>query len=141
MENNLSKRLSGIGNSKICPVVAIFREGKLLIGLRHYTPDKWQKISVWTFPGGRCDEGEKVEATLRREVAEETGINDLNISDFLGEVKGAKEGDIVYVFLGSTEQEPKNMEPEKFSEWRWVDIKDVPDNFINPEVLKLARDG
>ncbi|MFH0852351.1 MAG: NUDIX hydrolase [bacterium] len=134
------KELNGVGNPKICPVVAIVRKGKVLIGLRHYTPDKWRKISVWTFSGGRCDEGEKVEDTLRREVEEETGINDLNISGFLGKVKGAKEGDIVYVFLGSTEEEPKLLEPEKFSEWQWVDIKEVPDNFINPEVLKLAEE-
>lgn len=108
--------------------------------MRHYTPKKWQKISVWTIPGGRCDDKEKIEITLRREVAEEVGITDLNITNFLGEVAGAKDGDIVYVFAGNTNEEPKLLEPEKFSEWKWEDIDKIPENFINPQVLSLIID-
>ncbi|MCI0542150.1 NUDIX hydrolase, partial [bacterium] len=38
------------------------------------------------------------EENLRRETAEETGIQSLKISEYLGEVPGAKEGDKVHVF-------------------------------------------
>lgn len=31
------------------------------------------------------------------------------------------------------------MEPEKFSEWKWCDIDEIPENFINPPALELAR--
>lgn len=137
MENNLESILQKKGGNKDVPVVFIFKNDKLLIGLRNYTPDKWKNISVWTAPGGRCDNGETFETTLRREVSEEVGINDLKITEYLGNVPGAKEGDIVFVFKAETTQEPKLMETEKFSEWKWCLLSEIPSNFINPESLKL----
>lgn len=137
--NSTKDILSQIGNEKIVPVALIIRDKYILTGLRHYTPDKWKKISVWTLPGGRCDKNETIETTLRREVKEEIGINDLKIIDFLGKFKGAKKGDIVYVFLAEINQEPQLLEPEKFSEWKWCLISKIPSNFINKSVLKLIQ--
>ena len=136
---SLEKYLNKVGTNKMCPVAAIFRDDKLLIGLRNYTPDKWKKISVWTAPGGRCDEGETLEKAVRREVNEKVGITDLKITDYLGSVPGAKEGDIVFVFKGKTNQEPRLMEPEKFSEWKWCKLSEISENFINPASLKLLK--
>jgi ADP-ribose pyrophosphatase YjhB (NUDIX family) len=126
-----------IGGVKDVPVAFIIKDNKVLIGLRNYTPDKWKTVSVWTVPGGRCDKGETLETTLRREVSEEVGIDDLRIIKYLGIVPGVKEGDVVYVFKAETSQEPKLMELEKFSEWKWCPISEIPANFINPKSLKL----
>jgi ADP-ribose pyrophosphatase YjhB (NUDIX family) len=135
----LEKYLKKIGTDKMCPVAIILKDDKLLIGLRNYTPDKWKKISVWTAPGGRCDDGETLEQTLRRETSEEVGITDLKITNYLGTIPGAKEGDVVFAFEAETNQEPKLMEPEKFSEWKWCKLSEIPDNFINPPTLKLIK--
>jgi len=137
MDDNLKSILQKKGNDKDVPVAFIFKNDKLLIGLRNYTPDKWKAISVWTAPGGRCDNGETLETTLRREVSEEVGIDDLKITQYLGKVPRAKEGDVVFVFKAETSQEPKLMEPAKFSEWKWCKISEIPSNFINPNSLKL----
>lgn len=123
----------------ICPVAVIIRDNKIALGLRHYTPDKWKTVSVWTVPGGRCDPGETIEETLRREVKEEIGVTDLTISEFLGEHPGAKEGDLIQVFLCSSEQDLCNMEPHKFSEWRWFGHDEWPEDFINPHVEELFK--
>ena len=131
--------LSKIGSKKSCPVIFLFKEGRVLIGLRNYTPDKWKSVSVWTTPGGRCDIDETLEQTLRREVKEEVAITEFEITNFVGEVPGSKEGDVVYVFNGITQQEPKLMEPAKFGEWRWCALSEVPVNFINPKALVLVR--
>lgn len=135
--NRLSTFLHKIGGNKDVPIVFIFKNNKLLIGLRNYTPDKWKSISVWTIPGGRCDNGETFETTLKREVLEEVGIDNLKITNYLGSVPGAKEGDVVFVFKAETHQEPKLMEPEKFSEWKWCLVSQIPTNFINPKSLEL----
>jgi len=131
------RELQEIGTTLICPAAAVIRGNCLLVGLRHYTPDKWKTISVWTTPGGRCDAGEKVGDALRREAAEEVGITDLEITDFIGTVVGAKEGDVVPIFACRTGQEPRLLEPQKFSEWKWMDINQMPSNFINRAELEL----
>ncbi len=122
-------------------VAAFFiRDGRLLIGLRNYTKGTWKDISVWTAPAGRCDEGETLGKTLRREVNEEVGIVGFDIVSSLGQLPGAKDGDCLYVFHCVTDQDATLMEPEKFSEWRWCPISEIPENFINPLSLELLKD-
>lgn len=120
----LQEQLTRVADTNTCPCAILIKEEKILLGLRNYTPDKWKDISVWTTPGGRCDAGETIETTLRREVREETGITELSIVAFIGQTVGAKEGDTVPLFYCTTTKEPILMEPEKFSEWRWIPIKE-----------------
>lgn len=77
--------------------------------------------------------------TLRREVEEEVGFKNFRIIEFLGEFIGAKEGDVVYGFKCVTNEEPRLMEPEKFSEWRWFAPAEIPSNFINPPIIDFLK--
>jgi 8-oxo-dGTP pyrophosphatase MutT (NUDIX family) len=139
----LEDKLNQIGNKDICATAIVIKNGSILSGLRHYTPNKWKVVSVWTTPGGRCDDGETLEQTLRREILEEVNIGELDIVEFLGEVPGAKDGDSVYVFVCRTNEDPTLMEPEKFSEWKWVPVgeyvKGEPWNIMNPEMHRMIR--
>jgi len=131
--------LKTVGDSTKCPVALIMSGDKILLGHRHYTPDKWKTISVWTCPGGRCDEGETIETALRREVTEEIGVQTLEVMEYLGEYPGAQMPDRVPVFLCHISEEPQNTEPHKFSEWKWFSKEDFPDTFINKDVAKVIK--
>lgn len=132
---NLDKDGDGI----LCPMAVIIRDNKILLGLRHYTPDKWKKISVWTIPGGRSEKGETIGTTLLREAEEEIGVTDLTIESYLGEIEGMKAPDKVLLFKCNTNQEPKLMEPEKFGEWKWFGKDEIPENFVNPRALEIIN--
>ena len=117
---SLLETLQTNGSDTDCTNITLLKDGKILLGKRHYDDD----LIVWILPGGRCDEGETLEETVRREVQEEVGITDIEIEDFIAVIPGAHQGDTLHMFFGSTTQEATLMEPEKFSEWRWVPINE-----------------
>jgi bis(5'-nucleosidyl)-tetraphosphatase len=58
----------------------VFRREKkkiLYLALRH--PDSKRKLQYWNFPKGHIEKGETWEDTLRREIWEEAGIENLEI--------------------------------------------------------------
>lgn len=57
--------------------------GQLLIAQR---PHDKMLGGLWEFPGGKCEEGETLEACLRREIREELGI-DIEVGDHLTTVE------------------------------------------------------
>lgn len=114
-------------NKHVNVFALIKRNDKILMGLREYKKGN----PVWTFPGGRCDKNETIKKTLLREVREEIGITDLNILRFIGRKSGINRGDKVYYFECATNQEPKLMESEKFLEWKWFTIDNLPFNLVD----------
>lgn len=128
-----------MNQSTICTAGIFVRDGKVLLGLRNYEAKHFTDGDFWTTPGGRCDEGEEIETTLRREVEEEIGVKNFEIKEKLGVVPGAKEGDRVHVFLCETTEDEKLMEPEKFKEWKWFEVNEIPENFINLDILKIIE--
>lgn len=54
-------------------------EGRLLVVRRGQPPAEGR----WTLPGGRVEPGERVHEAVRREVAEETGL-DVEVGDLVG---------------------------------------------------------
>jgi len=140
MKSMLKDKLQEAADGRKCPLAVIMKDGKILTGLRHYRKD----LAAWTVPGGRSEIGETLEQALRREVREEVNIDNLRIIDFIGEHPGAREGDTVFMFLCTTSQEPELMEPEKFSEWRWLTKDEYIHNKayagFSPSARKMVTD-
>lgn len=119
----MEKVLKQEGSTKEGVFTFIDRDGKILLGLRQYKPDR----AVWIPPGGRCCSGERLEETLRREVEEEVGITDFELLGYLSSVPGLSEGDTVHLFHAHTAQDFEHREPEKFVEWRWFALQELPE--------------
>jgi len=128
-----------MSRSVICTAGIFMRGDSVLLGLRNYKTQQYKDGDFWTTPGGRCDEGEKIEDTLRREVYEEIGIENFEIKKNFGIVSGAKEGDLVHVFLCESSEEEKLMEPEKFKEWKWFNKNEIPENFLNSHIKDIIE--
>ena len=63
----------------------------------------------------------------------------MKITGYLGEVLGVKEGDFVPMFLCETNQDARLMEPNKFSEWKYFDLNEFPDNYINNDARLVIQ--
>ncbi len=87
---------------------------------------------LWEFPGGAVEFGEKLADALKREMAEEYGI-DIEVGDLLDVVDHILPGEgqhwISPTFLCKiTNGEPKILEPDKCSEIGWFAIENIPTN-------------
>ena len=110
--------------------VAVFRDGKLLMGQR-------RDDGKWCCPGGHLEGDEKPEAGAAREVTEETGLRARGLKK-LGS-KRVKNGEIlVHSFRAEAEGEPNgDGDPDaEFTEFRWVDPQKLP-----PEISRALHNN
>lgn len=105
--------------------VMIWKDGKVLLGKRKgkHAP------GVYAFPGGHLEYMESFEDCVRREVAEETGMEVENIKFLLvGNAKLYAPKHYVQVnFTADWKSgEPQNLEPDKCEGWDWYDVDNLP---------------
>ena len=120
---------------QLCFFALIKKDDKILMGLREYKKGN----PVWTYPGGRCQPNETMIETLKREIEEEICVSKLNFVRMIGQKDGVKVGDKVYFIECEIFEEPSLMEPEKFKEWKWHKINDLPENLIDPKDIKFIH--
>lgn len=113
---------------KIGCEILVIKDGKVLLGKRKNTYGE----GSWGLPGGHLEYGEKLVEAAKRELEEETGINDGNL-DLLAIVDDPRE-DQHYLHitfkLENFTGEVKLMEPEKCGEWRFFSLDNLPDNIF-----------
>ena len=124
MEEKKVKETPGVGVA-----VVIFRtindKAHILLGKRKGS----HGAGLWACPGGSIDPEENLLDCAEREMLEETGMK-LKRSYVSGIYHyhefPNKNWATLYV-IGITDDEPKIMEPDKCEEWRWCDIRDLPE--------------
>lgn len=129
----------------------LLKDGRVLLGKRHDDPVKASSMlhgeGTWTLPGGKFDFGETFEEGVAREVAEETGITVDTVSLQLISVTNDRVPDAHFVTLGFLVErfsgEPKVMEPDEITEWRWFSLDALPTPLFPPaaKILKNYREG
>ncbi len=121
--------------------VMILSGNKVLLGQRHADPAKadseLQGEGTWTMPGGKLHYGESFEEGARREVLEETGLEistgDLEVISLTNDIGASAHFVTVGLLLNDASiGEPKVMEPDEITQWKWFDLSDLPSPLFFP---------
>ncbi|MGH1352696.1 MAG: RNA pyrophosphohydrolase [Methyloligellaceae bacterium] len=134
-----------------CAGIALLNEdGRVWVGKR--TPRKWDATSsfLWQMPQGGVDQGEDPYEAAKRELYEETGINNAELiceidewltyeipDELLGvALKGKYRGQIQkwYIMRFTGQDQDVNLSPPghspEFDSWRWAEIDELPELII-----------
>lgn len=114
--------------------IMILKNNKVLLGKRHGDPKKADSElhgeSTWTMPGGKVHFKEKLKEVAYREVLEETGIKISKRKIKLISVTDDIVEDAHFVTIGflcrDFKGEPKVMEPDEITEWKWFALNKLP---------------
>lgn len=116
----------------------VVKDGKVLMSQRKSSHGSGE----YQFPGGHLEFGESFEECARREIKEEAGIEVEDIRlQFVANIKKYKAKHYVHLGLISNWKsgEPKNLEPEKSTDWDWYDPDNLPSTLF--EATRLAFDS
>ena len=123
----------------------MLKNGKLLLGKRHDDPEKASSLlngaGTWTMPGGKLDFRETFEEGAKREVLEETGIslNKIEVTCVNQDMVESAHFITIGLFSDAFLGEPKVMEPDEITEWRWFDLDNLPSPIYFPSAKVLEN--
>ena len=137
-------------------IVVLNNQNKVFVGKRRDNPgDKWQ------MPQGGVDKGEDFISAMKRELMEETSIENIKILKEIekiyqyelpknligviwkGRYRGQKQKWFITRFLGEDNEINLNTENPEFIEWKWIEPKKLPEvivDFKKDIYFKLLRE-
>jgi len=125
--------------------IMILKDSKLLLGKRHDDPEKASSLlngaGTWTMPGGKLEFGETFEEGAKREVLEETSIklNRVNVICVNQDIIETAHFITIGLFSDVFSGEPRVMEPDEITEWRWFSLDNLPSPLYFPSAKVLEN--
>ena len=124
--------------------IVLNNKNQVFVGKRKDNPvDKWQ------MPQGGVNEGEDLTSAMKRELNEETGIQNIKILNEIdgwfeyelpnyllgkiwrGKFRGQKQKWFIVKFLGNDEEINLEKDKPEFIEWKWLDIENLPNVIVD----------
>ncbi len=105
--------------------VCVEQEGRVLLGKRKGAHGSGE----WAFPGGHLEFGESVEECAIRELAEETGLEalELQLGPWTNDIfDDTRHYITLFAFVGQFEGELQVLEPHKCEGWQWFEWDALP---------------
>jgi len=119
-------------NVRVGVAVFIWKNGRFLMQRRLGA----HGAGSWSVPGGNVEFGESLEACVRREVTEETGLQIKNVHFMTATNDHFKTEGKHYITIWMTSDwaagEAAIMEPTKCSAQRWCDGQSLPEPLFEP---------
>lgn len=120
--------------------IMILKDNKVLLGKRHEDAEKADSElhgeGTWTMPGGKLDFQEDIKQAAQREVLEEIGIeidkDKLQLISVTNDIVEDNHFVTIGFLYNGLEQEPRVMEPDEITEWKWFDTNNPPSNMFFP---------
>ena len=118
----------------------VVRGDRVLVGRRRGA----HGAGTWAFPGGKLEAGESPEEAVRRELAEETGLqaDDVAAITWTSDVMAGAQGGLHFITLHHLVTvgpgEPELREPDKTDGWRWTALAEMPRPVFAPAASLLA---
>ncbi len=125
-------------------IIVLNKQNKIFVGKRKDNPgDKWQ------MPQGGVDEGEDYITAMRRELLEETSIQNIEIIKEIekiyqyelpenlvgiiwkGKYRGQKQKWFITRFLGEEKEINLNTKHAEFIDWKWIEPKFLPEVIVD----------
>jgi len=125
-------------------IIVLNKQNKIFVGKRKDNPgDKWQ------MPQGGIDEGEDYITAMKRELFEETSIQNIEIIKEIdkiyqyelpenlvgiiwkGQYRGQKQKWFITRFLGEEKEINLNTKHPEFIDWKWIEPKLLPEVIVN----------
>ncbi len=125
-------------------IIVLNKQNKIFVGKRKDNPgNKWQ------MPQGGVDEGENYITAMRRELLEETSIQNIEIIKEIekiyqyelpenlvgiiwkGKYRGQKQKWFITRFLGEEKEINLNTKHAEFIDWKWIEPKFLPEVIVD----------